>query len=146
MRTDRRGGMDGLTIFLALGGFVLVFTIGLVVLRLDRAQLFALALIVVGAVAIALILVGVAFVFRARRPEPPPVEKHIYRERVLDGRHPPRTQVVALPGGRTDPIAGLYPHLLRGAYQAGQSRARAGEPEERTEWEGRIIDVDPDEE
>jgi hypothetical protein len=132
---------------------VAIVAVALIILRLERAEVFVLALILVGAVALALVIGAVALVFRARRPDRPPVEKHVYhtKERVLDGRHPPRTHVVALPGHRNDPAAGLYPHLLRGAYRAGWGTGQADGPagydetmDNPEDWEGQIIDVRPE--
>jgi len=134
-----------------VGLLLAVVVIGVVavvvtLLRLDRPQVFALALILVGSLGLAAVLVGVGVVLRARRPDPPPtIERHIIKERVLDGRQPPRTHIVTLPG--QNPATGLYPYLLRGAYQAGQSTGqRDGSEWDRYEdWEGQIIEVEPEE-
>jgi hypothetical protein len=144
---DSLGNINPLWGMIGTMALTAVVAVILVILRLERTEVFVLALILVGAVALALVIGAVALVIRARRGDNPVVEKHYHtKERVVDGRHPPRTHVVALPGGRPDPMTALYPHLLRGAYQAGRSETGAGygEPwEEPTEWEGNIIEVEP---
>ena len=50
---------------------------------------------------------------------------------------------LALPGQPPSLPSGLYPHLLRGAYRSGL-RARQGPEPEYGEWEGQIVDVDPE--
>jgi hypothetical protein len=112
-----------------IGVFVLVAAIGigavaLVVFRLERDEVFILALIPTAGLTLAAIIAAVALVFRARRPSGPAVEKHVIhtRERVLDGRQPSRPQIVTIPGPANALPSGLYPHLLRGAYLAGQRR------------------------
>ena len=140
---------------LLMGLFLAVILIGVAavvvtLLRLDRSQVFVLALVLAGGLALALVLVGVGVVLRARRPDPPPtVERHIIKERVLDGRQPPKTHIVTLPG-QNPALAGLYPHLLRGAYRAGQvgRDTRRYDPEpgwDDEEWAGQIIEVEPEE-
>jgi hypothetical protein len=110
-----------------IGVFVLVAAIGitavaLVVFRLERDEVFILALIPTAGLTLAAIIAAVALVFRARRPSGPTVEKHVIhtKERVLDGRQPSRPQIVTIPGPAGALPTGLYPHLLRGAYLAGQ--------------------------
>ena len=122
-----------------------VAAVVMTLLRLDQGQIFALALILVGSLGLAAVLVGVGVVLRARRPDPPPVERHVIKERVLDGRQPARPQIITLPGRPPSLPAGLYPHLLRGAYQAGRSTGRDGSEWDRYEdWEGQIIEVEPE--
>ena len=138
--------MAGVFALLAVFGVV---AIALVVLRLEKEKVFILALIPVSGLTLAAIIAALALVFRARRPPTPPVERHEIhtKERVLDGRQPGRPQVLALPGSSNALPAGLYPYLLRGAYQAGQhtpAEPTAGYGEMATEWEGQIVDVDPE--
>jgi hypothetical protein len=114
------------------GVFVLVAVLGIaaivaVVVRLEKNEVFILALIPTVGLTLAAVIAAVALVFRARRPSTPAVEKHVIhtKERVLDGRQPSRPQIVTIPGPANALPSGLYPHLLRGAYLAGQH-----EPEE----------------
>jgi amino acid transporter len=139
---------------LLLGAFGLLATFGivaiaLVIFRLEKDEVFVLALIVVSGFTLAGIIAALALVFRARRSPTPPIEKHVIhtRERVLDGRYPSRPQIVPLPGAGNALPAGLYPHLLRGAYQAGQrdgADVDAGQDEMTVAWQGQIVDVEPE--
>lgn len=133
---------------------VSIVAIVALVLRLERAQVFLLALILVAGLTIASIIAAIALLVRARRPEKPPIERHVYhtRERVMDGRQPGQTHVVALPNpGYTSGIGVLYPHLLRGAYQAGRQTAQADLPDDHDEtahqspgeWNGEIFEIEP---
>lgn len=110
-----------------IGVFVMIAVMGiaaitLVVFRLKRDEVFILALIPTAGLTLAAVIAAVALVFRARRPSEPPVEKHVFhtKERVLDGRQPSRPQILTIPGSANALPSGLYPHLLRGAYLAGQ--------------------------
>ena len=133
---------SGLSLLALVVGGVLAIGVVIVLFRLDQDQVFTLALILVGSLSLAAVLAGVALVLRARRPPTPPVERHVIKERILDGRQPGRPQVIALPQPPSLP-SGLYPHLLRGAYQAGQNTGRDGSEWDRYEdWEGTIIDAD----
>lgn len=87
-----------------------------------------LAGVLIGALSSALIIAATALPIRAwkKNDAPPVIEKHtihegrqIIRERVLDGRAPSTTDVKLLPLPAA-PQAGVYPELLRAAYQAGQ--------------------------
>ena len=134
------------TVFLVIVALALALTIVLVVFRLDQEQLFTLALVLVGGLALAAIIAALALLFRARRPpEKPVVEKHYIKEKhTVDGRVPARPQIVTLPAP-SNQLAGLYPHLLRAAYQSGRNaQRRPGWDEVPQEWEGEIIEVDPD--
>jgi hypothetical protein len=110
-----------------IGVFGLVALLGIaavvaVVVRLERNEVFILALIPTAGLTLAAIIAAVALVFHARRPSGPAVEKHVIhtKERVLDGRQPGRPHIVTVPGPTNALPSGLYPHLLRGAYLAGQ--------------------------
>jgi hypothetical protein len=110
-----------------LGVFVLVVVLGIaaiiaVVVRLGKDEVFILALIPTIGLTLAAVIAAVALVFRARRPSSPAVEKHVIhtKERVLDGRQPSHPQIVTVPSPAGALPSGLYPHLLRGAYLAGQ--------------------------
>lgn len=112
---------------LLIGIFVLVALLGIaaiiaVVVRLEQDEVFILALIPTAGLTLAAIIAAVALVFHARCPTEPAVEKHVIhtKERVLDGRQPGRPQIVTIPGPANALPSGLYPHLLRGAYLAGQ--------------------------
>ena len=136
---DETRALIGLLLAVALVG---VAAVVVTLLRLDRSQVFTLALILVGSLSLAAVLAGVALVLRARRPEPPPVERHVIKERVLDGRQPARPQIITLPAQNSAPTW-LYPHLLRGAYLSGRRGAPDGRYDDRLEdWEGEVIDVD----
>ena len=137
MKDNERVLVGLLLAFVVIGIAAVVVTL----LRLDRYQVFTLALILVASLGLAAVLAGVGVVLRARKPEPPPVERHVIRERILDGRHPPRTHIVALPG-RNPALTGLYPHLLRGAYRAGQVTGRTDDGVWDDEWAGQIIEVE----
>lgn len=142
-----------------IGVFVLVALLGIaaivaVVVRLEKDEVFILALIPTVGLTLAAIIAAVALVFRARRPSEPAVEKHVIhtKERVLDGRQPGRPHIVTIPGPAGALPSGLYPHLLRGAYLAGQHEleepARGDEadvvegevvePPWGNEWDGQI--------
>jgi hypothetical protein len=146
--TGKGSGAETRLVAGGIGIAALVGIVGLVgtLLRLDQSQVFLLALIPAVGLSGAAVIAAVALVFRARRPPTPPVEKHVIhtKEVRMDGRHPPRTHVVTLPG-RADGHGGLYPHLLRGAYLAGRNGQDAQAPDDEQapeEWAGQIIDVE----
>jgi hypothetical protein len=113
------------------------------VVRLERNEVFVLALIPTAGLTLAAIIAAVALVFRARRPSGPAIEKHVFhtKERVLDGRQPSRPQIVTIPGPANALPSGLYPHLLRGAYLAGQGGLKESlEGEEADVIEGEVAE------
>lgn len=150
MKTETRLLIAGSLVLTAVGVVAVVALIS----RLERAQVFLLVLILVAGLTVASIIAAIALLVRARRPEKPPVERHVYhtRERVMDGRQPGQTHVVALPNpGYASGIGVLYPHLLRGAYQAGRQTAQADPIDDHDEmarrsseeWDGQVIEIEP---
>jgi hypothetical protein len=131
-----------------IGVFVLIAVMGiatitLVVFRLERDEVFILALIPTAGLTLAAVIAAVALVFRAHRPSGPAVEKHVIhtKERVLDGRQPSRPQIVTIPGPTNALPSGLYPHLLRGAYLAGQRGSEeSGDGDEADIVEGEVVE------
>ena len=118
-----------------------IVAIALVVFRLERNEVFILALIPTAGLTLAAVIAAVALVVRAQRPAGPAVERHVIhtKERVLDGRQPGRPQILTLPApGSTSP-SGLYPHLLRGAYLAGQHQPAGDEGTDAIE--GEVVDL-----
>jgi hypothetical protein len=132
-----------------VGIFVLVAVLGIaaiiaVAVRLETDEIFILAVISTIGLTLAAIIAALALVFRARRPSSPAIEKHIIhtKEKVLDGRQPSRPQIVTIPSSAGALPSGLYPHLLRGAYMAGQHEMEASAGEEEVNVvEGEIIEL-----
>ena len=112
-----------------------------VVFRLEKNEVFVLALIPTAGLTLAAVIAAVALVVRAQRPTGPTVERHVIhtKERVLDGRQPSRPQIVTLPAPGNALPSGLYPHLLRGAYLAGQRQSM--DEEGMDVVEGEVVDL-----
>lgn len=119
-------GGERVVVYLGLGLALAVTAaavVGIWLLGADR--LFVLALILVGGLALAGVLAAAALLVRQyRRSDANPVVEHHYHhdgtrtvERVIDGRPAALPQLPQLPA----PGYGMFPELLRAAYQAGRS-------------------------
>jgi hypothetical protein len=122
-----------LTLALAVAAVLGVYLIG-------GDRLFILAAVFIGGLVLAGLIAASALPIRAWRKNdsPPVVEKHVYhegrqiiRERVIDGRQPtaPEVRLLQLPAQAS--AMGVFPELLRAAYQAGALQppaARAEQP------------------
>lgn len=114
--------------FLVILALALAVAAALGVYLIGGDRLFLLAAVFVGGLVSAGVIAASALLIRAWRKNdsPPVVEKHVYhegrqiiRERVLDGRQPmaPEVRLLQLPAQAS--AMGVFPELLRAAYQAG---------------------------
>jgi hypothetical protein len=138
--------VSGLGIALALA---LIVATALAVFLIGGDRLYVLAAVLVGGAVGMGLLFGLAVVIRAYRKNdsPPVIEKHTYHEgrqiiretKVIDGRqiNSPEIKLLQLPAA---PQAGVFPEMLRAAFQSGLLRA----PQQPQDATGELRPVDFD--
>lgn len=113
----------GVIVALAVGAVAAINAIG-------GERLYTLALVLVGAMGTAMVMGSLALVvFAWRRNQQPEREiRHIIREtKLIDGRPQAAPQVQLLPAPQQHPL-GVFPELLRAAYQAGANERLSSPP------------------